>query len=207
LSLHFIPEGWGSSEDHVGVPANQLDMAHTINLFSHVALRNLELLGYRPTPQECEDYHHLWRYTGWILGTNIELLPESYPEEIRLYSALVKFYRTPKPISKVLVEGLVTSLSYHPPVYHSTEFLRAMSRHLIGDEPADLFRDILPPIAPEEQKTLTTSVSITYWDVFLQQTVPFWLIISVSLQKLFLAISHHSLVQQQARLFTFTTAK
>lgn len=127
-------------------------MAHTVNLFSHVALRNLELMGKRPTLQECSDYHHLWRYTGWLLGTDENLLTETYEDEVLLYNSLATFYRIPNQATKILVDGLVAAVARQPPFFHSQDYMRAISRYLVGDSLSDQLKDSLPEVSKNYQQ-------------------------------------------------------
>lgn len=71
-----------------GVPINQADMAITALLFSHGMTEGVRRLGGRVTAQEEADQLHLWRYAGYLLGVEEELLCSS-AEEARRMAALI----------------------------------------------------------------------------------------------------------------------
>jgi hypothetical protein len=66
------------------LPVNQHDMLATGLLFSQVYLDGLRLLGLHLTPDEADDYVHLWRLASWILGVDSELLPDREADARRL---------------------------------------------------------------------------------------------------------------------------
>jgi len=57
-----------------GLPINQTDLASTLGLFDGVPLLGCRLLGARFTRQESDDYMHLWRYVGHLLGVDPDFL-------------------------------------------------------------------------------------------------------------------------------------
>lgn len=65
---------WDS--DRWGLPINQTDLASTLGLFDGVPLLGCRLLGVRFTRQESDDYMHLWRYVGHLLGVAPDFLVE-----------------------------------------------------------------------------------------------------------------------------------
>lgn len=65
-----------------GVPINHYDMAATNLGFSLVFLNGLTNLGYRPSREEIEGLFHFWKYTGYLLGTPVEYLPDTEAEAI-----------------------------------------------------------------------------------------------------------------------------
>ncbi|KAJ3410651.1 hypothetical protein HDV05_003507 [Chytridiales sp. JEL 0842] len=56
-------------------PINQTDMLTTLLAFSTVSLLSLKRLGMKTTPQEEEDWMHLWRLVGHLLGVRKEVNP------------------------------------------------------------------------------------------------------------------------------------
>ncbi|KAI1319018.1 hypothetical protein EDD11_005216 [Mortierella claussenii] len=57
--------------DKLGVPINQEDLLATLFSFSNTPWRVMETrMGVQMTPQEREDYLHLWRYIGHMMGVN-----------------------------------------------------------------------------------------------------------------------------------------
>lgn len=76
--------------DEWGVPINQHDMLATLLLFSIHWQEGLRTLGLVPTDAEVRDHIALWRYIGYLMGVDPELLPanrhdaERYGEFIEL---------------------------------------------------------------------------------------------------------------------------
>jgi hypothetical protein len=70
-----------------GAPINQLHMAGTNLMFSVGVLAGLTRLGYRFDPAERESLVHLWRYAGYLLGVESELLAFSEHEGQKLLDA------------------------------------------------------------------------------------------------------------------------
>ncbi len=66
-------------------PINQEAMCGTLMLFSSGVIFALERIGARVSDAEKESYHRLWRYAGWLMGIDLELLPETFAEECALY--------------------------------------------------------------------------------------------------------------------------
>jgi hypothetical protein len=75
-----------------GAPINQADMATTALEFSSMMLYGTRLLGHRFTHDESEAVMHLWRYAGFLMGVDTELLEEVTSEARgRRYEELVRF--------------------------------------------------------------------------------------------------------------------
>lgn len=65
-------------------PVNQVQTAGTLLLFSQVFLLGTQMLGVRYTQRERDDVLHLWRYVGWLMGVDDELLPANEHDAWRL---------------------------------------------------------------------------------------------------------------------------
>lgn len=70
--------------DAWAVPINQHDMLGTIFLFSTVFIDGLRTLGLRVSDEDAEFYYQLWRWVGWVIGVEDELLPATYKEAWRV---------------------------------------------------------------------------------------------------------------------------
>ncbi len=93
-------ESW----DH---PVNQVQTAGTLLLFSHIYLLAIRFLGVRYTPREEEAILHLWRYVGWLMGVDDELLPATRTDAWRLMWLLADTEFLPDDDSKRLASALV----------------------------------------------------------------------------------------------------
>jgi hypothetical protein len=67
-----------------GIPLNSWDMLATNLGFSIVFLDGLKRLGFKPSDEEIEGLFHFWKYIGFLLGINLNLLPNNEEQAIRL---------------------------------------------------------------------------------------------------------------------------
>ena len=130
-------EAWGE-------PINQHDMVATTMLFSLVVLDGLRKLGFHVTKTEAQRYVQLWRYVGWLLGTDYELLFATEEEGLELADLITKTQAPPDEDSRALTKALFESGARgarddkerkHAERMAPVAF--AMSRYLLGKEVAD----------------------------------------------------------------------
>ena len=127
-------DAWGS-------PINQCHMAGTNVMFSVGVLDGLTRLGYRFEPAEREALVHLWRYAGYLLGGENELLIADEFEGHRLLDLMFAFEPQPDDDSRALVDALMqTSFAYIRNFkvgrLCGVNLCYGLSRALIGDEQA-----------------------------------------------------------------------
>jgi hypothetical protein len=146
--------------DRWGAPINQHDMAGTTLLFSLSVLEGLATLGLSFDRDEAEDYLHLWRYVGHVIGVDPAILPTSHADAWRLARVIDATTGPPDDDSRTLVRALFE----HPRTIAKTEAERrraevqvglgqAFGRLLVGQELADRlaipttpWRHLLPAI-------------------------------------------------------------
>ena len=88
-------------------PVNQVQTAGTLLLFSLVYVFGTQLLGLRYSARERGDILHLWRYIGWLMGVDDELLPTSEEDAWRLLWLLAATEFIPDDDSKRLAKALI----------------------------------------------------------------------------------------------------
>lgn len=88
-------------------PVNQVQTAGTLLLFSLVYVFGTQLLGLRYSARERGDILYLWRYIGWLMGVDDELLPTSEEDAWRLLWLLAATEFIPDGDSKRLAKALV----------------------------------------------------------------------------------------------------
>jgi hypothetical protein len=71
-----------------GIPVNQEDMAGTNLAFSYIILVGLEQSKYVLSDQDKEDFLYIWRYIGYQLHIDEELLPSNLSEAAALEHAI-----------------------------------------------------------------------------------------------------------------------
>lgn len=133
-----------------GLPINQHDMMATSLLFSHVFLDGLRLLGLQLTREEADDYVHLWRCVGWLLGADPALLPDREAEARALTECIYLTQGPPDADSRALTAALLRAplQAARTPGERRVAALRvrlsySVCRHLIGNTLADALE--VPP--------------------------------------------------------------
>ncbi len=124
-----------------GAPINQCHMAGTNVMFSVGVLDGLTRFGYHFERVEREALIHLWRYAGYLLGVDHELLIADEFEGHRLLDLMFAFEPQPDDDSRALVDALMqTSFTYvrnfKAGRLCSVNLCYSLSRALIGDEQA-----------------------------------------------------------------------
>jgi len=147
-------------DDAWGAPINQCHMAGTNLMFSVGVLDGLSRLGYRFNQVEREALVHLWRYAGYLLGIEPELLIADEVEGNRLLDLMFAFEPAPDDDSRALVDALMqTSYEYVRGFKAgrccSVNLCYGMSQALIGDEhaavlgyPKTNWRWLVPAVRP-----------------------------------------------------------
>jgi hypothetical protein len=124
-----------------GTPISQADMAGTVLLFSHVFVEGLGQLGLALPRREADDILHLWRYAGYLMGVDEELLCADATEARTLFAVLSDAQAPPDDDARTLAAGLIESPLLEgasaPAVRRAVKFGYAISRFLIGDFYAD----------------------------------------------------------------------
>ncbi|MCR9162951.1 MAG: oxygenase MpaB family protein [Nannocystaceae bacterium] len=106
---HLIAESGKFDERAWGAPINQHDMAATTMLFSQAYLDGIRAFGFALTPTEVDDFLHLWRYNGWVIGVEPELLPISEDQAHRLADLVACTQGPPDDDARMLVRSFVES--------------------------------------------------------------------------------------------------
>src|SRR5579871_6536733 len=147
-------------DDAWGAPINQCHMAGTNLMFSVGVLDGLSRIGYRFNRLEREALLHLWRYAGYLLGVEDELLVADEFEGHRLLDLIFFFEPHPDDDSRALVDALMqTSFDYVRGFKAgrccSVNLCYGMSQALIGDEhakalgyPKTRWRWLVPAVRP-----------------------------------------------------------
>jgi hypothetical protein len=127
-----------------GAPINQHDELGTSLLFSVIVLEGLRQLGVRLSGADSDAYVQLWRWSGWLMGIDLELLPATETEGRRLGEIIAATQGEPDEDSRRLTSALLGSPLREAKTSHDrtnarrmTTFTTAMCRFLLGDAMAD----------------------------------------------------------------------
>ena len=128
-----------------GVPINQEDLLATLGSFSVACVWSMERMGIFLTAEEKESYIAAWKYIGYFIGIEAELLERFYCDfhaaEKHLCSSIAHLLEPEqgKP-SGVLPLQLLNAIARRPLYGHSLEYHAELSRLLIGDQLANIFQ-------------------------------------------------------------------
>lgn len=117
------------------VPLNQEDCLCTLFTFSIVMLRALRRLGVPVSVAEADDFYHLWRGYGVLLGVEEALLPPDLATAELLYEAIARRQLATSRVGVELMQVLTNRIAAHVPFPDATSYL---VRRLAGDRVADL---------------------------------------------------------------------
>ena len=130
----LLLQGKSWDRERFGVPVGQEDMAFTLLMFDVATLRGAQRLGLRISDQQRADFHHLWRYVGYLMGVDQALLPASAGEAEALHGAITKRQRHDSANGRALTLGVVKSLSGRAPFFLPYDGLSALCYRLLGPE-------------------------------------------------------------------------
>lgn len=135
MARYYVQKkGWDTAW---GLPINQEDMAGTNLAFSSVIVVGLQQTGFMLTDRQKEDYIYLWRYIGYQLAVEEELLPTTFREAFGL-TQIIKHRNF-----KTSIEGVELTkelLAYYQTVAPADQawLMEAQIRYFLGDEVSDL---------------------------------------------------------------------
>jgi hypothetical protein len=129
--------------DEWGVPINQADTATTALLFSHGLAEGVRRLGGQVSEHAESDLIHLWRYAGYLLGVDEELLCTSTGDARYMAEMIDTIDGGPDDDSRKLIMAMLRPEEFEAKIKdpamarHVREIYVAACRALIGDEYAD----------------------------------------------------------------------
>jgi len=118
------------------LPINQEDLLGTLMSFSVIVIGAVRRLGVSVDPSEAEDFHHLWRGVGAMLGIEEQLLPADLAQAATLATEIGERQFQPSPHGRALMAALLLRIEAHVPALPGAPGL--LVRHLVGDRVADL---------------------------------------------------------------------
>ena len=120
------------------VPINQQDLAITLALFGYLNVRSLARLGITLTDEDLASYVLLWRYAGYVLGIDEELLPRDIEEQREFFLASLKHQGKPEkmsPATKGVLDSVARSFAGDGPLFPVVQtFLHQLCRYLSGND-------------------------------------------------------------------------
>lgn len=115
------------------VPINQEDLLGTLFAFSLIVLQALRRLGIAITARDAEDYYHLWRVAGQMLGIRRTLLPATLSDAQALATALGARLLRPSPHGQALTQVLMDGIARHLPGESIRASVPQLIEYLVGE--------------------------------------------------------------------------
>ncbi len=120
------------------VPINQEDLLGTLTCFSVVVIDALDKLGVPFTSAEAEDYLHLWRVVGALLGIREAWLPEDIAGARALGATIRERQAVATVDGRELTRVLVDGVERHLPARGLGLLAPGLIRWFLGDASADI---------------------------------------------------------------------
>jgi hypothetical protein len=120
------------------VAINQEDLLGTMLNFSVIVVSAVQRLGIDVTPAVAEDFFHLWRAVGVMLGIERDLVPADFPQAACLAHQIGQRQFGASAHGQALMAALLARLEAHLPAQLMHSLPRRLVRHLVGDRLADL---------------------------------------------------------------------
>ncbi|HYQ00567.1 MAG TPA: oxygenase MpaB family protein [Polyangiaceae bacterium] len=135
--VHAAVRAWLAPRDGAAqeVPLNQEDLLGTLLTFSVVVVRALRRLDVTVSPADADDFFHLWRVVGSLLGVEDALLPLDFAAAETLAGRISQRHFRSSHAGRLLMDALVTRINEHLLYPAMTTYL---IRRLNGDFVADL---------------------------------------------------------------------
>ena len=130
-----VRRGLQKSQPGNDLPINQEDLLGTLFAFSVVVVRALRRLGVAVSDIEADDYFHLWRGYGALLGIEEALLPSNFATAELGTDLIAERQFAPSEAGRSLMAVLSERIAAHVPIPGSTSYL---VRRLAGDRVADV---------------------------------------------------------------------
>jgi hypothetical protein len=134
---HFITTSgeWDAGRD--GVPICQQDLLGALMIFSVQVIIGMRRIGVEVTETEAEDYYHLWRVAGAMLGIRADTIPESLAEAETFSAEAVESTYAPSPEGIELTKGLIDLYESLIPGRVVDGVVPAMVRQVVNPDVAD----------------------------------------------------------------------
>jgi hypothetical protein len=143
---------WDSAWGH---PVNQEDIAVTLTSFSVVVPLGLQRLGIDLRDSDRDDYFHIWRVIGHILGVDPRLNPADFEAAQALNHKILDRQQSPSEAGRALTKALLDFIRETLPGSELVSLGPTLIRHLAGDDRADIL-----DVPPRDWTGLATSLAL-----------------------------------------------
>ncbi|SDJ58057.1 hypothetical protein SAMN04488074_102430 [Lentzea albidocapillata subsp. violacea] len=126
---------WDHEAD--GVPVCQQDLLGALLIFSAQVIDGMRRIGVSVTDTEAEDYYHVWRVAGAVLGIRPDAMPETLAEAEEVSNTMVRASYAPSQEGVELTRNLVELYEKFVPGKAFDGVVAAMVRQVVDEEVAD----------------------------------------------------------------------
>lgn len=126
---------WDHDED--GVPVCQQDLLGALLIFSVQVIEGMRRIGVSVTETEAEDYYHVWRVAGAVLGIRPDAMPETLRQAEELSASMVRASYAPSEEGIELTRNLIELYEKFVPGRAFDGVVAAMVRQVVDEEVAD----------------------------------------------------------------------
>ncbi|HZN14560.1 MAG TPA: oxygenase MpaB family protein [Acidimicrobiales bacterium] len=137
------PASW---DPHWGTPINQEDLAGTLLSFAYVPAEPLRKLGIEVSRRTQEDYLHLWKVVGEMLGVLPEMRIHDMDDATQLVNAIRERQYEATEEGKELTAALIELVQTLTPGPLDDPFVPTLMRYLIGNDVAAMID--VPTVTP-----------------------------------------------------------
>ena len=130
----------GRFQHPVEVPINQQDLAITLGLFGYLNIRSLGMMNIHFNDDELASFNLMWRYTGYVLGIQDDLLPETVADQQQFFLASLKHQARPERLDErtlKVMDNVAANTAKRSPFISepmARKFLYQSCRWLSGNE-------------------------------------------------------------------------
>jgi hypothetical protein len=145
-----------------GTPINQEDLSGTLFSFSVQVLRGLDTFGLEVSQQERDDYFHIWRVIGHLLGVDDRLNPAEYEDGAALMDTILARQWAPSVEGQAMMKALIDYMKRALPGPALDGLPASLVRELAGDQCADILavdKANWTKLALEADSILTSAIS------------------------------------------------
>ncbi|MCA0933902.1 DUF2236 domain-containing protein [Lutimonas saemankumensis] len=108
IKNNLNPKKEGTWDYDWGFPINQEDMIFATHTFSIEVIKGLQQIGTELKDEEINDYYQTWSLIGRALGVDMDLIPDSYEEGVKLQDKIYERHFTlPNDDGPVLAKALI----------------------------------------------------------------------------------------------------
>ncbi|SDZ24892.1 hypothetical protein SAMN05216215_105414 [Saccharopolyspora shandongensis] len=142
-TMRYHVSSLGDWDNNGGIPINQEDLAGTLLSFAVVIPLGLQRLGVELPARDRDDFFHIWRVIGHVLGVDERLNPSDFDSAVVLKDRILERQQAPSEAGREMTKALLDFIREVLPGPAFAGVGPSLMRHLAGDRTADILA--VPP--------------------------------------------------------------